>query len=180
MTLHTEILNTISIVENNLTGSIENLQDNQNGLQNQIFDLSTKIIHPSENKLIYSYANILPNIVLLENYYPNYDNVVDFNILKTLVQPGTDISISPLHFISITGVSYGNAFHEKYTLHLDNGDNLTFSGLYSNTGSGVSSSDAIVNFSVLGATGSFKGATRVQVEYTSNEFKSRFITIHFD
>jgi hypothetical protein len=96
-----------------------------------------------------------------------------------MINPNTDEPLGEDNVISIKGVAYGIGYDETYSIHTEYGDKLVFAGYYANIGSDTTTSDATVEFSVLGATGKFVRAYKVDVKYTSNEFKSRIITIYY-
>ena len=172
--LNTRIDNLEQSINNvvvNLSGSVNNLQNNINGL-------AERFNFPKIKKTIYSYANSLDDLVRLTYVDEDDPNLVEFSILKHLVQPNTDTKLSEGNIISVIGASYGVAFDETYTIHNSNGDNLQFSGLYANTGTGTNSADSKVKFCVTAATGVFEGSFEVEVEYTSNIYKSRIITVY--
>jgi hypothetical protein len=125
---------------------------------------------------VYSYANSLPH--LYDSQSIN-NNVNTFSILKELVELLTDATV-PDEYIAVTGHVFGDSyFHEEYSIVLNNGSKLVFSGLYSSTADGISTSDSTVEFAIKNGTGDFTNAVKVTVEYTSNIYKSRFITVYF-
>lgn len=165
----------INNVVGNLSGSVNNIEDNMNRIVDKMNNYHRED-HPIK-VTTFSYANSLDSLVSLETTFENNPNLVTFSLLKELVVPNTDTKLGEGNIISVTGTSYGVAFDETYTIHLSNGDNLQFSGLYANTGSGVETADSKVKFGVTTATGDLKGAFEVEVEYTSNQYKSRIIKV---
>ena len=125
---------------------------------------------------VYSYANSLPH--LYDSQSIN-SNVNTFSILKELVEPLTDATV-PDEYIAVTGHVFGDSyFHEEYSIVLNNGSKLVFSGLYTSQADGISTADSTVEFAVKNGTGDFTNAVKVTVEYTSNLYKSRLITVSF-
>ena len=118
-----------------------------------------------------------------EDIVDNTDTkVLKFHELKKLVTPGTDEVIDN-YLISITGAVFdGSYFHETYSMVLDDGSKLEFAGTYASAAGGAEgtdTADSIFEFSVNTGIGQFKGAKKVSVEYTSNVYRSRFITVHY-
>lgn len=125
---------------------------------------------------VYSYANSLQH--LYDSQSIN-NNVNTFSILKELVEPYTDTTLSN-EYIAITSNVFGKSyFHEEYSVVLNNGSKLVFSGLYTSQADGISTADSRVEFAVKNGTGDFINAVKVTVEYTSNMYKSRLITVSF-
>ena len=102
---------------------------------------------------------------------------VTYSSLTQLVEPYTDIKIDG--YISFKGVNFGGYFNEHHSIAYKN-SNISFEGLYANQAKReVTTSDSIIKFSVVSANGIFEGAKEVIIEYTSNEYETRIITINF-
>lgn len=125
---------------------------------------------------VYSYANSLPN--LYDSQTTN-NNVITFSVLKELVEPLMDATV-PDEYIAVTGHVFGDSyFHEEYSIVLNNGSKLVFSGLYTSQADGINTADSRVEFAVKNGTGDFINAVKVTIDYTSNMYKSRLITVSF-
>ena len=102
---------------------------------------------------------------------------VIFSSLTQLVEPYTDNKIDG--YISLKGINFNGFFNEHYSVSYKN-SNISFEALYSNQAKRESTtSDTIITFPVVSANGIFEGAKEVIIEYTSNEYESRIITINF-
>jgi len=102
---------------------------------------------------------------------------VIFSSLTQLVEPYTDSKIDG--YISMKGINFNSFFNEHYSILYKN-SKISFEGLYINQAKRESTtSDTIISFPVVSANGIFEGAKEVIIEYTSNEYESRIITINF-
>ena len=131
----------------------------------------------NKESIVLSYAN---NMQRISDYvYTNElnNNNVSYSDIKHLVIPNTD-TVSE-GFINCKGTDFNQFFEETYTILYKN-STIVFGSLYINKSDKLrSTTDTTITFPVVSANGIFEGAKEVIIEYTSNEYKSRIITINF-
>lgn len=146
-----------------------------NTIKNKTLSVQTKLV--SKKSIVLSYEpnfNINNYITLQKN---ESSPEIAFIGLGDLVKPYTNIKSEGK--FTVKGVFFGNYLDETYSIQI-NESYLSFTGIYENIPKRtVVTSDSIVKFAVIAATGIFNGATLVEIEYTSNEYESRIITVYF-
>jgi len=172
--IQSNLFNAIVASESNVISTAKN---ESNKILGKVTDLEN-LVKPTGEIKLFSYANALPTF-----YEEQADNditkVLKFYELKKLVTPGTDEVVNN-QFISIVGQVFdGSYFHETYSIVLEDGSKLEFAGTYPDQATGTDTADGVVEFSVNTGIGQFEGAKKVSVEYTSNQYKSKFITVHY-
>lgn len=133
-------------------------------------------VRKSDLTLSYN-KNITPLTTFEENAQTDLLKFVD---LRQLVEPNTTNLLSAKNVISIDGMYFTEQkfYDERYSLSLDDGSKLIFSGVYYNEGSGTTTSASTQHFSVYMGIGVFVGAKKVTVKYNSDG--SRIITVSFN
>ena len=134
-----------------------------------------------KSDLLLSYnKTISPLTEVEENVVGTQGSFLNFIQLRQLVEPNTTNLLSAKNVISIDGLYFTEQkfYDERYSLSLDDGSKLIFSGVYYNEGSGTTTSASTQHFSVYMGIGVFVGAKKVTVKYNSDG--SRIITVSFN
>ena len=149
-----------------------------NTIKNKTLSVQTKLVSKKSIVLSYELNSNVNNFITLQKNETSPE--ITFIGLADLVKPYTNIKSEGK--LSTKGVFFGNYIDETYSIQI-NESYLSFTSIYENipkrTIGAVATSDSIVKFAVIAATGIFNGATLVEIEYTSNEYESRIITVYF-
>ena len=160
----------------NIHGNNNNIAVTSDGdsVVNGLEDVSVR-----KRDLTFSYHRNVTALTVFENEL-KIGELLSFVELLPLVEPNTTNLLSAKNVISIDGMYFTQQkfYDERYSLSLDDGSKLIFSGVYYNEGSGTTTSASTQHFSVYMGIGVFVGAKKVTVKYNSDG--SRIITVSFN
>ena len=130
-----------------------------------------------KNSIKLSYAINTDRVYYFEHEKKNNTKSASWHSVRYLVKPYTNEKTDG--FISFKGIDYKGFFDETYTILYKN-STVCFGLFYENMSeSSIITSNTTIKFPIIYSNGIFEGASEVIIEYISNEYKSRIITINF-